>query len=56
MSSIPGIDSRAPRAHGDEQRVLVVAERLAGVLLQALERLRDLLGHPVGLLSGRRCM
>ena len=36
-------------ADGDEQRVLVVAERLAGVLLQALERVGDLVGHAVGL-------
>ena len=43
MSSIPGIDSRAPRAHRHEQRVVGVAERLAGLLLEALERLVDLL-------------
>ena len=35
VSSMPGIDSRAPRAHGDEQRVVGVAELLAGLLLEA---------------------
>ena len=46
----PGHRLARAGADGDEQRVLVVAELLAGVLLQALERLGDLLGHPVGLL------
>ena len=45
----PGHRLARAGADGDEQRVLVVAERLAGALLQALERLVDLLGHPVGL-------
>ena len=49
MSSIPGIDSRAPRAHRDEQRVVRVAEPLAGLLLEPRERLGDLLVEPVGL-------
>ena len=45
----PGHRLAGAGAHRDEQRVLVVAEPLARVLLQALERLRDLVGHPVGL-------
>ena len=47
---MPGHRLARAGADGDEQRVLVVAEPLARVLLQALERLRDLVGHPVGLL------
>ena len=46
----PGHRFARAGAHGDQQRVLVVAELLARVLLQALERVGDLLGHPVGLL------
>ena len=45
----PGHRLAGAGADGDEQRVLVVAELLARVLLQALERLGDLLGHAVGL-------
>ena len=46
----PGHRLAGAGADRDQQRVLVVAELLAGVLLQALERLGDLVGHAVGLL------
>ena len=44
----PGHRLARAGADGDQQRVLVVAEPLAGVLLQALERLRDLSAIPSG--------
>ena len=43
-------------AHGDQQRVVGVAEPLAGLLLEPRERLGDLLGQPLGLLLVRACM
>ena len=49
----PGHRLARPAPDRDQQRVLVVAELLAGVLLQPLERLLDLLGHPLGLLLAR---
>ena len=49
MSSIPGIDSRAPLAHRHEQRVVGVAQPLADVLLEPRQRLGHLLVEPFGL-------
>ena len=42
------------RAHGDEQRVVRIAELLAGGGLEAGERVVDLLVEPVGQLAARR--
>ena len=47
MSIIPGIDSRAPRAHRDQQRIIGVAEALTSALLQARERLVDCVAEAV---------
>ena len=46
---MPGIDSRAPERTETSSGSSSSPRRLAGALLQALERLGDLLGHPVGL-------
>ena len=51
MSIIPGIETAGARAHGDEQRVLRVAEALARRLLEAAKVLVDLVLEPVGKLA-----
>ncbi len=51
MSSIPGIDTRAPERTETSSGCLGIAEHLAGALLERGQRLVDLLGQAVGQLA-----